>query len=113
MLLFLIKYSRPVLANVVRELSKCMDAASHAAFKEMLRMMKFVVDTKEYCLKMQPVEEGKGWDLVFYCNSNCAGDAETRIRVTGFIIYLLGVPICWRSKGQKGVTLSSSNPNTD
>jgi hypothetical protein len=28
--------------------------------------------------------------------------------VTGFIIYLLSVPICWRSKGQKGVTLSSS-----
>jgi hypothetical protein len=28
--------------------------------------------------------------------------------VTGFIIYLLGAPICWRSKRQKGVTLSSS-----
>jgi hypothetical protein len=37
MLLFLIKYSRPDLANVVRELSKCMDAASHAAFEEMSR----------------------------------------------------------------------------
>jgi hypothetical protein len=45
---------------------------------------------------------------VSYCNSNWAGDAETRISVIGFIIYLLGVPICWRSKGQKGVTLSSS-----
>jgi hypothetical protein len=31
-----------------------------------------------------------------------------RISVTGFITYLLGVPICWRSNGQKGVTLSSS-----
>jgi hypothetical protein len=46
--------------------------------------------------------------LVSYCNSDWAGDAETRIIVTGFIIYLLGVPICWRSKGQKGDTLSSS-----
>jgi hypothetical protein len=85
-----------------------MDAASHAAYKEMLRVMKFVVDTKQYCLRMRPVEWGKDWDLVSYCNSNWAGDAETRISVTGFIIYLLGVPICWRSKGQKGVTLSSS-----
>jgi hypothetical protein len=108
MLLFLIKYSRPDLANVVQELSKCMDAASHAAYKEMLRVMKFVVDTKQYCLKMQPIEEGKDWDLVSYCDSHWAGDAETRISVTGFIIFLLGVPICWRSKGQKGVTLSSS-----
>jgi hypothetical protein len=46
--------------------------------------------------------------LVSYCNSDWAGDAETRISITGFIIYLLGVPICWKSKGQKGVTLSSS-----
>jgi hypothetical protein len=29
------------------------------------------------------------------------------VSVTGFIIYLLSVPICWRSKSQKGVTLSS------
>jgi hypothetical protein len=78
------------------------------SYKEMLRVMKFVVDTKQYCLKMRPVEGGKDWDLVSYCNSDRAGDTETRISVTGFIIYLLGVPICWRSKGQKGVTLSSS-----
>jgi Reverse transcriptase (RNA-dependent DNA polymerase) len=70
MLLFLIKYLRPDLANIVRELSKCMDAASHAAYKEMLRVMKFVVDTKQYCLKMRPVEEGKYWDLVSYWDSN-------------------------------------------
>jgi hypothetical protein len=57
---------------------------------------------------MQPIEEGKDWDLVSYCDSDWAGDAETRISVTGFIIYLLGVPICWKSKGQKGVTISSS-----
>jgi hypothetical protein len=30
------------------------------------------------------------------------------VSVTGFIIYLLDVPICWRSKSQKGVTLSST-----
>ena len=40
--------------------------------------------------------------------SDWAGDLETRISVTGFIIYLQGAPVCWRSKAQKGVTLSSS-----
>jgi hypothetical protein len=43
-----------------------------------------------------------------YSDSDWAGDSENRISITGFIIYLLGTPICWRSKGQKGVTLSSS-----
>ena len=43
-----------------------------------------------------------------FCNSDWAGDPETRVSVTGFIIYLLSVPICWRSKSQKGVTLLST-----
>jgi hypothetical protein len=30
------------------------------------------------------------------------------VSVTGFIIYLLSVLICWHSKSQKGVTLSST-----
>jgi hypothetical protein len=36
------------------------------------------------------------------------GDLKTRVSMTEFIIYLLNVPICWRSKSQKGVTLSST-----
>ena len=108
MLLYLIKYSRPDLANVVRELSKCMDGASLAAYREMQRVIKFVLDTKLYCLKLQPKHECEEWDLVSFCDSDWAGDPESRISVTGFIMYLLGVPICWRSKAQKGVTLSSS-----
>ena len=43
-----------------------------------------------------------------FCHSDWAGDPETRVSVTGFIIYLLSVPICWRSKSQKGVTLLST-----
>jgi hypothetical protein len=63
---------------------------------------------KYNCLKMNPICENEEWYLVFYRNSNRAGDPETSISVTGFIIYLLGALIRWRSKGQKGVTLSSS-----
>jgi hypothetical protein len=36
------------------------------------------------------------------------GRTETRISVTGFVINLLDVPVCWCSKSQKGVTLSST-----
>jgi hypothetical protein len=58
-LLYLIKYSRPDLANVVRELSKCMDVANLAAYKEMLRVVKFVLDTKDCCLKLNPIFENE------------------------------------------------------
>jgi hypothetical protein len=45
---------------------------------------------------------------VAFSDSDYAGDSETRISIAGFILYLLGVPISWKSKGQKGVTLLAS-----
>jgi hypothetical protein len=93
-LLYLIKYSRPDLENVVRELSKCMDGANLAAYKEMLRVVKFVLDTKDYCLKLNPICKNEEWDLVSYSDIDWDGNPENRISVTGFIIYLLGAPIC-------------------
>jgi hypothetical protein len=43
-----------------------------------------------------------------FCDSDWANDSETRISVTGFILYFMNLPVCWQSKSQKGVTLSSS-----
>jgi hypothetical protein len=108
MLLYLTKYSHPDLCNVVTELSKCMDGASMETYPELLRVIKFVLDTKNVCLKIQPKFNDSSWNLKVFCKSDWAGDPETRISVTGFIIYLQGTPVCWRSKAQKGVTLSSS-----
>jgi hypothetical protein len=45
---------------------------------------------------------------VVYSDSDYAGDRETRVSIAGFVIYLLGVPISWKSKGMKSVALSSS-----
>ena len=108
MLLYLTKYSRPDLCNIVRELAKCMDKATKGTYLEMLRVVKFVIDTKNFCLRICPEFPKKNWSLRVFCDSDWAGDSETRISVTGFILYLMNVPVCWRSKAQKGVTLSSS-----
>jgi hypothetical protein len=110
MLLYLVKHSRPDISNAVRELSKSMDGASLAAFKELKRVIKFVLDTKTMGLKMNPkiTTDISEWDIVVYTDSDWAGDKETRISVTGFIIFMLGVPILWKSRGQRSVALSSS-----
>jgi hypothetical protein len=60
MLLYLIEYSRPSLANVVRELSKCMDGANLDAYKETMRVVKFALDTKDIILKLNPIYENEG-----------------------------------------------------
>jgi hypothetical protein len=104
-LLYLIKYLKPDLANIARELSKNLDVANLAAYKKMQRVIKLVFDAKMYGLKLKPKHESESWQLVLYYKSDWAGDPESRISVAGFIMYLLGV---WRSKAQKGVTLSST-----
>ena len=54
MLLFLVKHTRPDIANGVRKLSKALDSPSEAAFKDMLRMVKFVLDTRGLAIKIAP-----------------------------------------------------------
>ena len=102
----LVKHSRPDIANAVRELSKALDGTSPAAYKELLRVTKYVMDTKTLSLKLQPRKEDETkWSIVAFSDSDYAGDSETRISIAGFILYLMGVPISWRSKGQRGVLL--------
>ena len=47
-------------------------------------------------------------DVTLYSDSDWAGDKDTRISVSGYCIFLQDVCISWKSKGQKSVTLSSS-----
>jgi hypothetical protein len=109
MLLYLVKHSRPDISNPVRELSKCMSSATEAAWKELMRVIKFVLDTRSYGLKLEPTMESDGmWTITVYTDSDWAGDKDNRISITGFIVFVLGVAVLWRSRAQRGVSLSSS-----
>ena len=110
MLLYLVKHSRPDIANSTRELSKVMDKPTPAAMKELMRVIKYVLDTKDYGLKLNPkaLNSDGFFEVVLFSDSDWAGDKETRQSVTGYCIFLQGCPISWKSKGQTSVTLSSS-----
>jgi hypothetical protein len=82
-----------------------MDGTTIAAIKELKRVVKFVLNTRNYGLVIKPKEPGgPNWDLIMYTDSDYAGDKDCRISVTGYILYLCGVAISWKSKGQKSVT---------
>jgi hypothetical protein len=53
MLLYLTKHFQPDISNIIQELSKCMDSATWKAYNERLRVIKFVIDTKTFGLKVQ------------------------------------------------------------
>ena len=48
------------------------------------------------------------WTLEVYSDSDWAGDPNDQKSVGCYIIFLNGVPIAWRSRSQKVVSLSSS-----
>jgi len=109
MFLYLVKYSRPDIANAVRELTKCMDGATMAAYKEMLRLIKFVLSTKTWGLKIMPKSPDGTvkWNLVSFSDSDWSGNKDNRRSINSFIIFLCGVPIVWQSKQQNTIALSS------
>jgi hypothetical protein len=56
-LLYLTKYSRPYITNVLRQLATCMEGATLAVYKKLLRVIRFVLDTKLLCLKIKPKKD--------------------------------------------------------
>ena len=107
MLLYLVKHSRPDIANAVRELSKVADGATEAHWKALLRVIKYVLSTENFGLKIKPTMK-ESFYMEGISDSEYAGDKDTRISVYGYILYFCGAPIAWKSKGGKSVTLSST-----
>ena len=107
-LLYLTKHSRPDICNPVRELYKTMDAPAPVHLKEMYKVIRYVLSTKEHGLKFELRKDMKKCTLKALSDSDFASDKETRISVFGYIIYFCGIPIAWRSKGMKSVALSTT-----
>ena len=108
-MLFLIKFSHPDISIGVRELTKVNDGATQENLKQMLRTVKFVLDTRTKTLRFKLTENEKDdelWEVYSYCSSDYASDKETRVSVSGFCIFVMGCLLSWKSRGQKNVTLS-------
>ena len=109
MLLYMVKHSCPNLANMTGKLSKANDDMNPAAYKELLCEIKYVLDTKNVGLMIEPMENSnKPWEIVCFSNSDYMRDPISRRSINGFILYALGDLVCWQLKLQKSVSLYSS-----
>ena len=108
-LLYLTKHSRPDISNSVRELSKAMQKGSPTHFKAMMRVVKYIKDTRHMGISLRPkVKANDTWSLTCYCDSDWGGDLDSRRSVTGWEIFIGSCLVSWGSRSQKLVTLSSS-----
>ena len=79
MLLYLVKHSCPDLANMTRELSKANNGVNLAAYKELLHVIKYVINTKTLWLKIEPTgNSDKLWEIICFSNSDYARDPVSR-----------------------------------
>ena len=77
----------------MRELSKTMDAPAPVHLKEMYKVIRCVLSTKEHGLKFELRKDMKKWALKALSDSDFASDKETRISVFEYIIYFCGIPV--------------------
>ena len=77
MLLYLVKHSQPDIANAVQELSKVLNCSTEGAYKEMLRCIKYVLDSKTLGLKIWHIgDRSEPWEIVCFTDSEYASDPE-------------------------------------
>ena len=86
MLMYLVNYPQPDIDNAIRELPKSMDWSTPTGTKELKRVIKYVLDTTQYGLKMVPVRTSELCTLLAYTYNKWSGDRETRISVSGYIL---------------------------
>ena len=70
MLMYLFKYLCPDLANATSELSKANNGANPAAYKEILHFIRYMLDTKNLGLKIEPMgNTNKPWEIICFRDS--------------------------------------------
>ena len=85
-----------------------MDVPARVHLKEMYKLIRFVLSTKDFVLKFKLMKNMKRWALKALSDGDFASDKETRTSIFGYIIYFCGIQIAWRSKGMKSVVLSAT-----
>jgi hypothetical protein len=101
---YLASTTRPDISQAVSLLARYRAAPTTAHYKAGLRVVSYLLGTKEMGLVY-----GGTWQqtLEGYVDSDFAGDMDTRKSTTGFVFMLNGGPVSWGSKKQQSVATST------
>jgi hypothetical protein len=111
-LLYLSRWSRPDISNIVRELARFSCRAQAAHVTAMKRVMDYCWATKDKGLMIKPDGKWSGkvdeteFEIKGVSDSDYAKDLESRRSVTGYSVFLNSAPVAMKSKMQDIVTLS-------
>ncbi|CAD6914528.1 unnamed protein product [Tilletia caries] len=104
-LLWLAQGTRMDIAYQVGKLARFMGNPSTEHVAAAMRVLRYLAGTRELGLRFRHSDLAQ---LVGYSDSDHGGDPTTRRSVTGYVFYLYGNPVTWRSKLQDTVSVSST-----
>ena len=104
-LMYLMTCTRMDIAYSVSELSKFLDKAGPRHWDALINTMRYLKKTIDYKLVVRKTND---FDMKVYTDSDYAGDEDTRVSTSGFVVMCGNVPISWKSRRQSIVCTSSS-----
>lgn len=111
-LMYAMTCTRPDLCFAVGLMSRYCANPSQAHWTVVKRMLRYVQGTKDHrlCLGAPQVDGVPvAPSLVFgYCDADWAGDIESRKSTSGYVYFIGGGPVSWRSTRQECVALSTT-----
>ena len=121
-LMYAMTQTRPDLAFTVSCLSRFNHNPSPAHWKSLLRAIKYFGTTQNFGIRLgnlpvntdpparglQTVNTDRELSFHGYSDSDYAGDIATRRSTSGYVFFMAGGPISWKSARQHAITLSST-----
>ena len=102
-LIYLARCTRPDISFAVSKASRCVEHPTFSDWKMIKNILKYLNLTKNFKITYK----GQG-ELVVYSDSDFAGDPKDRKSTSEFILLMEKDPICWQSKKQSVVSISTA-----
>jgi hypothetical protein len=102
-LLYLAVNTRPDIAFAVNACARFSNSPTYATCRTLVRILDYVSNTCTVGI----VYRGADFDIHGFCDSDWAGDIDTRRSTTGYLTFMAGGPIAWQSRLQTTVATSS------
>ena len=107
----MMQYSRPDTYNAVRNLARHMMYSTQVHYEAMSRIMKYVYDTGDRGLVLNPTRKwNRSMEHEFIISGRSdldyAKDKQTQNSISGYRVLLEGAPVMFKSSMQKYVPLS-------
>jgi hypothetical protein len=100
---YLAIHTRPDIAYAVNACARFSNQPTFTACRVLIRILEYISNTFDVGITYS----GEIMDFHGFCDSDWAGDQDTRRSTTGFLAFMAGGPIAWQSRLQTTIAASS------